>query len=183
VNARAILAALAASLAVFFAASAQAGACTGAGVVPDETTVARARSAALCLVNAQRRRRGKHPLRTSAELQRSAAAYARTMVRDRFFSHVTPSGLTFVERIRRGTHYLDGAWSWRVGENLAWGVGRRATPAGIVAGWMASPAHRRVLLDGAFREMGMGIAPGAPVDVDGSAQTATYVNQFGRRGS
>jgi uncharacterized protein YkwD len=181
VNARAILAAFAASPTVF-TPSAHASPCAGADTVPTAATVGRARAAAMCLVNAQRRRHRERPLRTSAVLQRSAGAYANTMVRERFFSHVTPSGLTFQQRIRRESHYLDGAWSWRVGENLGWGIGRLATPAGIVKAWMASSEHRRILLDGAFREMGMGIAPGAPVAIGSSAPTATYVSQFGRRG-
>ena len=182
VNVRAVLAALAASHAVFFTAGAHASACRGARTVPTAATLARARQATLCIVNAERRRHGERALRTNAQLQRSAAAYARDMVREAFFAHITPSGLTFVDRIRRGTHYLDGVMRWRLGENLAWGIGAQSTPAGIVSAWMASPEHRHVLLDAGFREMGMGISPGAPVAVAGPEPTATYVNHFGRRG-
>jgi uncharacterized protein YkwD len=180
VQVRAVLVVLAAALAIL-AASADASACTGARAVPTRATVDRARTATLCLVNAERRRRGKRALRTNGELQRSASAYARTMVRGGFFAHVTPSGLTLRQRIRRDGDYIDRAWRWRVGENIGWGAGPGATPAGIVAAWLASPEHRRTLLDGDFRDMGVGIAPGAPVDAELSVPAATYVNHFGQR--
>jgi uncharacterized protein YkwD len=57
-----------------------------------------------------------------------------------------------------------GYWTWSVGENLLWrspGV----TPAQVVEMWLNSPAHREVLLDGDWREVGIaavhvGNAPG-----------------------
>jgi uncharacterized protein YkwD len=161
---------------------ANAGACPGADTEPSAATLDQAREAAMCLVNGERRRHGDGRLRTNAVLQHSATLYARAMVRESFFGHVSPSGLTFGERIRRETHYLDDARSWRIGENIAWGSGSEATPAEIVRSWMASPVHRRILLDGAYREMGLGIAIGSPVDATDSSAAATFVNHFGRRG-
>ena len=48
---------------------------------------------------------------------------------------------------------------------------------------MASPAHRANILNAAFREIGIGIALGAPVaGATAASGAATYTNQFGRRG-
>src|SRR5215210_6886547 len=88
---------------------AAAGICRGADAAPSAATIDRARQAAMCLVNVERSRHRKGRLRTNAVLQHSASLYAREMVRESFFGHVTPSGLTFDERIRRETDYLDGA--------------------------------------------------------------------------
>jgi len=60
-----------------------------------------------------------------------AGRYAHAMVDGRFFSHVSPGGSTMLQRIR-STHYLHGARGWALGENLAWGAGRAATPGQIV---------------------------------------------------
>jgi uncharacterized protein YkwD len=156
-----------------------AAACPGAATVPTAATVGRARRAAICLVNRERRLHRLHGLRTNRSLQRSAESYAREMVRESFFAHVSPTGATLDERIRRETSYLARAMGWKIGENIAWGTGRRATPADIVHAWMHSPPHRRNILDPAFREIGMGIAIGAPVDLGAGYPAATYANHFG----
>jgi uncharacterized protein YkwD len=164
------------------AASAGTRSCPGADVRPTQSTLDDAREATTCLVNRERTRRGLRALRTNARLQASSGAYARDMVRRSFFSHVSPSGETLSERIREDTRYLSGAQGWEIGENLAWGSGRRATPAEIVDSWMDSPGHRANILRASFREMGLGIALGAPVSSAAASGAATYANQFGRRG-
>jgi uncharacterized protein YkwD len=52
---------------------------------------------------------------------------------------------------------------WRVGEVLAWAGEPIDTPADIVAAWLASPGHRRVLLDRRYRDIGIGVVAGVPV--------------------
>ena len=52
-----------------------------------------------------------------------------------------------------------------------------AAPAEIVKAWMNSPGHRAIILPAAFREVGVGIAGGAPQGGNG----ATYVLDVGRR--
>jgi uncharacterized protein YkwD len=163
-------------------AAAGSAACPGADDVPTARTLDDARAATICLVNRERTRRGLRTLRTNGSLQSSAGAYARDMVRRSFFDHVSPSGETLTERIREDTRYLAGARGWEIGENLAWGTGVRATPAQIVAGWMRSPGHRQNILHAGFREMGLGVAIGTPVDASAASGAATYANQFGRRG-
>jgi uncharacterized protein YkwD len=48
----------------------------------------------------------------------------------------------------------------RLGENLAWGMGRRSRARAIVRMWLASPGHRRNLLDGGYRLVGVGALRG-----------------------
>ena len=87
------------------------------------------RVATLCLMNAERAARGLGRLQAEPLLGRAAAGYARQMVRGRFFDHISPGGSTMLARIK-ATSYLRDVASWSVGENLAWGTGALATPAG-----------------------------------------------------
>jgi uncharacterized protein YkwD len=100
------------------------------------------------------------------------------MVRRRYFSHFSPSGDSYIDRIRR-TGYMRGAWDWRVGENLAYEWGENATPAAIVRAWMRSPDHRANLLSRRYREIGVGVARGTPTGVVFEART--YDTTFGAR--
>jgi uncharacterized protein YkwD len=81
----------------------------------------------------------------------------------------------------RSTTYLRGAPTWSLGENLSWGSGTSSTPQAIVAAWMQSPGHRANLLSPCFRDVGVGIATGAPAQLDTGTVGATYVTDFGRR--
>ena len=162
--------------------AAPAPACPGADVVPTAASLPAARTATLCLVNRERAKRGARRLRTSAALRASAQAYAADMDQRDFFAHVSPGGAGLLERVRRDGRYLRGVRRFRVGENLAWGSGERATPRETVKAWMASPGHRANLLDRRFRETGIGIALGAPVAGAAAVPAATYAHHFGRRG-
>jgi uncharacterized protein YkwD len=164
-------------LAVAPATSSAAPSCPGAHLAPSAAHAAQVRTATLCLLNRQRTRHGLPRLRQHRSLSHAARTYARLMVTKRFFDHVSPAGSTMAQRIKR-TNYLRHTQGWALGENLAWGTGRAATPAQIVTAWMHSPGHRRNILDRSFREIGVGIALGAPNGRSG----ATYVNEFGRRG-
>jgi uncharacterized protein YkwD len=161
------------------ASSVAAPGCAGAGAHPTKANAAVVRHATLCLLNRQRVRHGLPRLREHRSLSHAARRYAGLMVRRRFFDHVSPGGSTMAQRIKR-TSYLKGVRGWTLGENLAWGSGSAATPGQIVRAWMRSPGHRRNILDGRFREIGIGIAGGAPRRT--GAAGATYVNEFGRRG-
>jgi uncharacterized protein YkwD len=127
-------------------------------------------------LNAQRRRHHEGALRFNRKLALAAVRHARDMVDHRYFSHDAPSGQNFVQRIMR-TNYVPGSASWFLGENLAWGSRERSTPRQIVRAWMASPGHRRNILTGGFREIGIAVVAGAPAA--GVAQAATYATEFG----
>jgi len=168
-------------LAFSVAASSAHAACRGADVMPSHANAAKVRSATLCLLNAQRRAHGLHKLRVNGRLRHAAAGYARLMVKRNFFAHEGPGGSTPLSRIK-GTRYLKGVRAWSIGENLAWGTGSYATPRATVRAWMHSPGHRANILNGGFREIGIGIATGAPVSVGAAVPGATYATDFGYRG-
>jgi uncharacterized protein YkwD len=165
-------------LALAGAPTASAATCGSTSAFPGETARAELASATVCLLNAERRDRGLRPLKLNRRLSRAAAAHAGDMVRREYFSHDSLSGASFVDRIRR-TGYLGGPRAWVVGENLAWGSGDRSTPAAIVRAWMNSPGHRANILQRRFREVGIGMALGAPDWPDETA--ATYATDFGAR--
>ena len=122
------------------------------------------------------------PLRLSSQLSDAARRHAADMERRHYFSHVSRDGSDFVKRIRR-TGYFRRAGSWYVGENLAWGAGpNRSSPRGIVAAWMNSPPHRHNILDSRFREVGIGVAVGAPRRSVFGMPAGTYASSFGTRG-
>ncbi|QEC49003.1 hypothetical protein FSW04_16445 [Baekduia soli] len=168
---------LAAAVAALAAVPAQAMAsCKGANGSP---TGPRAATATLCLINAQRTAHGLRKVKAEPHLAAAAGAFAQDMVARQFFDHTSPDGGTMLDRLR-SAGWLPGSGSWSAGENIAWGTGSHATPASIVSGWMASPGHRANILQPAFRQIGVGIAAGVPVDGTGPGG-ATFVADFGAR--
>ena len=123
----ALTAALSLSLA---AAPAASGACRNAGASPENATGRVMVRATLCVLNAKRARHDLGALRLNRRLSTAARRHSRAMVRERFFSHDSQNGATFVDRIR-ATGYLEGAQGWNLGENIAYGSGRRSTPRSI----------------------------------------------------
>jgi uncharacterized protein YkwD len=154
------------------------GGCARAAAVADDTTLSQATDAVLCLVNSERSQRGLGLLRASSELTTSARAHSFDMVRRQYFSHVTPNGSGVRQRAERAGYMRDGQVG-KVGETIAWGTEQLGTPAELVRSFMASPGHRRVMLDKAYRDVGIGLVLGAPVDVSGAGATLTL--NFGRR--
>lgn len=154
--------------------------CAGAYTTPTAANAAKVRHATLCLLNRERARHGLPRLRAQRSLRHAASSYAHLMVRHGFFDHVSPGGLTMTARIER-TNYLRGARGWTIGENLAWGAGSAGTPASIVAAWMHSAGHRANILNGRFREIGVGIAAGAPQGAGRAVRAGTYATEFGAR--
>jgi uncharacterized protein YkwD len=154
--------------------------CADATLTPDRDNLERVRTATLCLLNLERARHDLAPLEVNAQLARAAQRYSRRMVRERFFGHVSPGGSTLTKRVRNGTKYInESVRDWSLGENLAWGSRRLSTPRATVRAWMRSSGHRHNILDDRFRDVGIGVAPGAPARVSGPA--ATYTTEFGYR--
>jgi uncharacterized protein YkwD len=91
-----------------------------------------------------------------------------------------------VQRIRR-TGYLRGARRWLVGENIAYGEGRRSTAASIVKAWMASPDHKENILDSTYKDVGIGLVLESPYDHAAGSSTlsgrraVTITTDFGCR--
>lgn len=97
-------------------------------------------------INEARKARGLVPLREAPLLTRSAASYSRYMLAHDYFGHL--------DSVRASSKF-----SIR-GEVLAWHTGSKPRVGGTVSDWMASPAHRAVLLHPRIRYIGAGLERG-----------------------
>jgi uncharacterized protein YkwD len=118
----------------------------------------------IALVNAERAAQGLAPYVLDVRLADSARGHSEDMAARGYFSHVTPEGGTFDQRIRAAGYPNPGA------ETIAAGYG---TPAAAVAGWMGSSGHRAILLSTTQRHIGLGIASGGPYGVYWTANFGT----------
>ena len=164
--------------AILAAPAAAEAACPNEGANPSKLTPAEAADSVICLMNERRRAAGVRPLRSDERLERAARRHSNAMDAADFFSHSSPTGNSPVGRIRN-TGYLAGASSWGIAENLHWGSGGPGTPKVTVSRWMSSPSHRASMLSPRFRQVGVGVAKGAPTP--GVANAAIYTADFGSR--
>jgi uncharacterized protein YkwD len=174
------LAVLAAAAAAALPPSAFAAGCPGANLTPKQGNIAQVDAAVLCLVNAERERRGESALVPNASLAEAAEGHSADMAGRDYFSHVSPGGSTPLDRISASGYIPDPGAGYAVGENIAWGTLWLATPQAIVAAWMASPEHRVNILDPSYRETGVGVAPRAPASLAEGQAGAVYTQDFGR---
>ena len=105
-----------------------------------------------CLIDQVRHRAGLPDLHASKDLRHSATYKARRIAACRVFTHA-PCGDALAVPFRQAD--LTRVRRWTVGENLAWGVGPTATPRIVMGKWLRSPAHRAILVDPAFRFVGL----------------------------
>jgi len=154
-----------------------AGGCGNASMRPRHSNIGQIAQITLCLINRQRAAHGLRPLRDNGRLDDIARAHSSDMVRHRYFSHYTLSGVSPFQRIL-GSGYGSGHSVCTMGENIAAATGSSATPAGIVNLWMNSPDHRANILNGSYRDSGMGVAFGFPGHPNAGA---TYTEDFARR--
>jgi uncharacterized protein YkwD len=170
---------LATIAALLFAAPTHAATppCAATSVAAGQAPAATVERAVRCLVNAQRAAHRLAPLRPSRELRIAAEAHGADMVTHRFFAHVSPFSGAITDRARRSGYVRNDDYA--LGEDIAWGEGDLSTPAAIVTAWMNSPGHRAVILDRDFRDAGVGIATGVPVD--SQLPGATFVLDVGSR--
>ena len=111
-----------------------------------------ARGETIAAVNAARRRAGLGELAPQAALERAATGHAQAMLDGDFFGHESPDGTTPRERTNAA------GYSARVlGETIAYG---QRSADEVVAAWLDSPPHRRILLDREVTECGVGVAVG-----------------------
>ena len=161
--------------------AAAATACKNADATPGTVSAKALSKATLCLLNEERADHGLSPLKSQKKLRKAAVRFSKTMVKEQFFDHVSPTGSTLASRVKK-VKYTKGARAWSLGENIAWGTGDRSTPAAIVDAWMHSPGHKRNILDPTFKEIGIGIASGAPVATAAASSSGlTYTTDFGFR--
>jgi uncharacterized protein YkwD len=104
----------------------------------------------LRLTNQAREREGKPPLQLNGALTKAAQNHADDMARRGYFSHQSPDGSDMSDRVNWVSYRYRG-----LAENIAMG---QRTPQVVVAGWLKSPGHRTNILNGEYRDLGVGIA-------------------------
>ncbi|CAG0933322.1 hypothetical protein PLCT1_02332 [Planctomycetaceae bacterium] len=107
----------------------------------------------LALVNQERANNGGlPPLANNTALAQVAYDHSWDMQYRNFFSHTNPGGADPFDRMAAaGISYS------YAGENIAMGY---ATPADVMAGWMASSGHRANILNVNYTEIGIGVREG-----------------------
>lgn len=103
------------------------------------------------LTNAQRRAHGCPALRANGYLRKSSRGHTVTMATRNQMSHQLSGEPRFTVRITRAGYTR---WSL-VAENVARGF---SGPSAVVRAWMASPGHRRNILNCKLRDIGVGVA-------------------------
>jgi uncharacterized protein YkwD len=156
--------------------AARADACAYAHSHPRNISVRQARNSIVCLMNNRRQARGKGGLSSQSGLRKAAGRHSRRMTRSGCFSHRCSGEKDLAGRVS-ATSYLPCGCSWGVGENIAWGMRARGTPAHVVKMWMNSPSHRKILLDGSFEHVGVGLTWGTPGS--SRAQGGVFTADFG----
>ena len=131
-------------------------------------------------INAVRQKRGLPELRVSTPLATAADAHAASMGLRGYFAHEWADGTSFQRWILRYYPALGGR-AWLAGENLVW-ASPALDPKRAVNAWLASPPHRRNLLDPRWREIGIGVVRARRAGgVYGGHDVEIGVADFGRR--
>ena len=105
------------------------------------------------IVNRVRKARGKRPLARSLTLKRAARSHSAFQARRRTLTHDGPRGMRFDQRLARFGYPKRRRQSEIVG--MSPGCTMRE-PAVIVRAWLNSPLHKKLMLDGRVRRMGVG---------------------------
>jgi uncharacterized protein YkwD len=159
-------------------ASAAAASCPGADSPPRRISSKTAQHLVVCLINKQRRKHGLHRVRARGALVGAASRHSERMQKTDCFDHVCPGEPSLPGRYQK-TDYLPCGCSWGAAENIAWGPKSQGSPRSVVDAWMGSSAHRSNILNGSFRDVGVGVRWGSP-DKRG-ARAGTYTLDFGYR--
>jgi uncharacterized protein YkwD len=110
-----------------------------------------------CLIAKARAKAHHHSLKENGLVRGVSKAHAKTMVRTNCFRHVCTGEGSIQTRLRQAG-YLDGVTTYGFGED----TGCAKTPKAMVAAWLESAYHRKNLLGKNFRDIGTGLAKGAP---------------------
>jgi len=123
------------------------------------------------LHNQARADNGLGPLCVDPILTEAARAHSQDMINQGYFSHTSPDGEDFPDRLRRF-----GYTSNSVGENIGWGSGSLGEPDVRFEEWMNSSEHRPNILNDNFRDIGIGTSTGT---YKGYNNTTMYTVDFG----
>jgi uncharacterized protein YkwD len=123
----------------------------------------------LALHNNTRKNHGLKPLCVHPTLQEAARAHSTDMIHHDYYAHVTKgrNENACARILRFGYH-----WSY-----CAENIGYNPTPEGVFLSWMRSSIHRRNILDGSFREVGIGARTGEYSE----SETTMYTVDFAAR--
>lgn len=100
------------------------------------------------LVNAERADAGCSPVSNESHLAAAAQGHSDDMSARNYFSHTTPEGVTFDQRIRAAGYDKPGA------ENIAKG---QSNAAKVMDAWMNSEGHRANILNCKLKKIGVGV--------------------------
>ncbi|GAB3690437.1 CAP domain-containing protein [Saccharopolyspora tripterygii] len=100
------------------------------------------------LVNEARAEAGCAPLTVDDRLTKAATEHSADMATRGYFSHTTPDGRTFGDRLRDAGYPSPGA------ENIARG---HTSADQVVGDWMKSRGHRKNIVDCSLRTIGVGV--------------------------
>jgi uncharacterized protein YkwD len=147
------------------------------GPVADQLDLdaATAQLAMQCLTNYARAQESLPPLQLSSTLTAAGQAKLKSDLSCGEFSH-TPCGQPFDVVFAT---YLQGATSYQIGENIAWGTGSFGTPRQTMNGWLHSTGHRENILTAAYAELGVGYLPGQAFQ--GWTGATLWSQEFGLR--
>lgn len=105
------------------------------------------------LTNKARTQNGLKPLRVSVVLGTAADGKARDMLAKGYFAHISPTNVTPWYWFKRAGYSYSYA-----GENLAIDY---TTAEGLMSAWLASPSHRKNILNSNYRDIGIAVQTGA----------------------
>ena len=134
------------------------------------------------LVNRERAKTGAQPLAFNGTLNESADSHSNWMIATDTFSHTGLGSSSPHQRMIQAGYAFSG--SWTSAENIAW-VSTRA-PAGLQdevellhTNLMNSPGHKANILNGTFREIGIGFDTGPYQTWDGAFVTQNFAKSGG----
>ena len=107
----------------------------------------------IAFTNSQREKNGLPSLKENTKLDESAELKAQDMLKNQYFAHDSPSGVT-VGNLADGAGYQFIA----IGENLA--LGNFENDEVLVENWMDSPGHRANILNNRYQEIGVMVLKG-----------------------
>jgi uncharacterized protein YkwD len=122
-----------------------------ANQIPTENTLSV--SGIVSFTNKERAKLGVAYLALDPKLSKAAESKLQDMFQNQYFQHVSPSGESVSDVAKRaGYEYIV------VGENLALGI--FGGDDQVVAAWMASPGHKKNILDARYRDIGVAVGQG-----------------------
>ncbi len=153
--------------------------CQNTELTPEASNLPLVRAAVLCLINLERAKHEESPLSINPRLERAAEEHSQELIAQNYFAHVSPGGVTPVDRIRAAGYIPGPSFGYVIGENLAWGTLSLSTPQAIVSAWIASPGHLANILEKQYKDTGIAVVAAVPASLGGGAQGATYAQEFG----